>query len=98
MCYAESPKVTEQLEECSRSNEESMKDIITVKCHKLNGTLFNGTVNYSEAKTKIFQDGLGLDPSLLSTVQINFHKCPMITFKLKSKINVITNIRKKHLL
>ena len=62
-----------------------MKDIITVECNKLNGKLFNGTVNFSEAKTKIFQDGLGLDSNLLSTLQIKFNKCPIITFKLKSK-------------
>ena len=73
-------------------DEDSMKDTITVKCHKLNGKLFNGTVNFSEAKTKVFQNGLGLDASLLSTVQLNFNKCPVITFKLKSKINVETNL------
>ena len=70
-----------------------MKDIITVECHKLNGKLFNGKVNYIETKTKIFQDGLGLDPNLISSVQIYFNKCPIITFKLKSKINVILSIK-----
>ena len=60
--------------------EEVMKDIITVECRKLNGKLFNGTVNYSEAKTKIFKDGLGLDPNLLGTVRINFNKFPIITY------------------
>ena len=66
-------------------NDDLMKDTITVECNKLNGKLFNGTVNFSEAKTKIFQDGLGLDANLLSTVQIKFNKCPIITLKLKSK-------------
>ena len=75
------------------NNDDLMQDIITVECNKLNGKLFNGTVNFSEAKSKIFQDGLGLDANLLGTVQIKFNKCPVITFKLKSKINVALSIR-----
>ena len=32
-------------------NEQSqLRDTITVECQKLNGRLFNGTVNFSEAK------------------------------------------------
>ena len=54
----------------------------------MNGQLFNGKINFTEAKIKIFQDGLGLNANLLSTVKINFNKCPNVTFKLKSKINV----------
>ena len=72
----------------SDSNDDfiMVKNTVTVECQKLNGKPFNGTVNFSEAKTKVFQNGLGLDANQLSTVQINFNKCPMITFKLKSKI------------
>ena len=69
-----------------------MRDVITVECQKLKGKQFIGTVNYSEAKIKIFQDGLGLDAGLLGTVRITFNKCPMVTFKLKSKINITHNI------
>ena len=47
-------------------NEDLMKDTITVECRKLNGKLFNGTVNFSEAKTKIFQNGLGLDANIIT--------------------------------
>ena len=47
-----------------------MRDIIIVECQKLNGDDFKGTVNYSEAKAKIFQAGLGLNPSLLDTVKM----------------------------
>ena len=78
------------------SNEDDqlvLKNIITVECQKLNGKTFNGTVNYSEAKIKIFQDGLGLDPSLLDCVKITFNKCPVINYKLKSEINVATSIK-----
>ena len=35
-----------------------MKDNITVECQKLNGKQFVGTVNFSEAKVKIFQNGI----------------------------------------
>ena len=38
------------------NEQNSLKDVITVECHKLNGKVFNGTVNYSEAKIKIFQE------------------------------------------
>ena len=54
---------------------------------------FIGTVNFSEAKEKIFKDGLGLDAGLLGTVKITFNKCPVVTFKLKSKINVTHGIK-----
>ena len=72
--------------------QNQMKDTITVECYKLNEGSFNGTVNFVEAKIKVFQDGLGLDANLLSTVKINLNKCPKITFKLKSKINVGVSI------
>ena len=70
-----------------------MRNVITVECQKLNGKSFFGTVNFSEAKTKIFQDGIGLDAGLLESVKINFNKCPVVNFKLKSKINVTESIK-----
>ena len=75
------------------NDENMMRDVISVECQKLNGKQFIGTVNFSEAKIKIFQDGLGLDAGLLGTVKISFNKCPTITFKLKSKINVTQSIK-----
>ena len=69
-----------------------MKDIITVECQKLNGKIFNGSVNFSKAKIKVVQDGLGLNPGLLGSVKIIHNKCPIITFKLKSKVNVALSI------
>ena len=75
------------------NDENMMRDVITVECQKLNGKQFIGTVNFSEAKVKIFQDGLGLDAGLLGTVKITFNKCPVVTFKLKSKINVTHGIQ-----
>ena len=50
------------------NDENMMRDVITVECQQLNGKQFIGTVNFSEAKNKIFQDGLGLDADLLGTV------------------------------
>ena len=70
-----------------------VKDVITVECQKLNGKQFNGTVNYSEAKSKIFKDGLGLNTSLLSQVKLSYNKCPVVTFKLNSEINVIQSVK-----
>ena len=55
-------------DEGGENNENEMRDVITVECQKLNGKQFIGTVNFSEAKIKIFQDGLGLDGGLLGTV------------------------------
>ena len=48
-----------------------MRNVITVECQKLNGKSFIGTVNFSEAKTKIFQDGIGLDAGLLESVKLS---------------------------
>ena len=59
-----------------------MKDIITVECQKLNGKISNGTVNFSEAKIKVFQDGLGLNTGLLGSVKITYNKCPIITYTI----------------
>ena len=46
-----------------------MRKFITVECQKLNGKQFYGTVNFSEAKLKIFQDRLGLNPGLLNCLK-----------------------------
>ena len=66
----------------SENERNQMRDTITVECQKLNGRMFNGTVNFSEAKDNIFQVGLGLDTGLLGSVKITFKKCPVISFKL----------------
>ena len=73
----------EATDEGNENEVNLMRDVITVECQKFNGNQFIGTVNYSEAKIKIFQDGLGLDAGLLGTVKISFNKCPVVTFKLK---------------
>ena len=35
------------------TEETLLRNTITVECQKLNGKLFNGTVNFSKAKIKI---------------------------------------------
>ena len=57
-----------------RSDQNKMENTITVECQNFNGRLFNGTVNFSEAKVKIFQDGLGLDVGLPEAVKISFKR------------------------
>ena len=52
-------------------------------------------IKNKKAKIKIFKDGLGLDPVLLSGVKLTFNKCPVVTYKLHSKINVATSIKNK---
>ena len=94
--YNEDEEVMEEdsNEEDSNGCERNlMRDVITVECRKLNGKAFIGTVNYSEAKTKIFHEGMGLDPSLLDSVKKKFNKCPVVHYKLKSKINVTESIK-----
>ena len=80
--------------------------LLLIKCHhrylkikikiKLNGRIFNGTVNFNEAKVKIFQVGLGLDTGLLSSVKFTFNKCPVVTLKLKSEINDTSSINNQN--
>ena len=57
-----------------RSDQNKMENTITVECQNFNGRLFNGTVNFSEAKVKIFQDDLGLDVGLPEAVKISFKR------------------------
>ena len=75
LSYEELVELVEDMDDSEPStNQEMMTNTITVECQKLNGKPFIGTVNYSEAKIKIFQDGLGLDANLLGTVKIGFNK------------------------
>ena len=73
----------------SGAEQNNMKNIIIVECQKLNGILFNGTINFSEAKIKIFKDGLGLDTALLATVRISFN-LSLNSFKIKCKSLLLT--------
>ena len=62
-----------QTMDITEPEQNKMKNTIVVEGCKLNGSLFNGTVNFSEAKIKIFQDGLGINTDLLASVKISFN-------------------------
>ena len=65
-----------------------LRDVLTVECLKLNGEDFKGTITYTEATMKIFQQGLGLSASILHSVKMSFNKCRIVSFKLKKQINI----------
>ena len=52
--------------------ESMLKSTISVECYKMNESTFRGTINYTEAKEKIFMKSLNLSPNLLSTVKMTF--------------------------
>ena len=64
------------------------KSHITVECPRMNESHFIGTLNYSEAKEKIFSVGLGLTPDLLRSVKMTFNKHPVIYFNLIKEIDI----------
>ena len=77
-------------EEWSENNENEMRDVITVECQKINGKQFIGTVNFSEAKIKIFEDGLGLNAGLLGPVKITFNNSRSLYITIQSIIIPMT--------
>ena len=91
LSYEELVELVEDMDDSEPStNQEMMTNTITVECQKLNGKPFIGTVNFSEAKNKIFKDGLGLDVGLLDVVKISFSKYEWLnesyeSFKVKCK-------------
>ena len=54
----------------------------------MNESTFRGTINYTEAKDKIFNKRLGLPTTLLSTVRMTFNKYPSVHFKLNKDIDI----------
>ena len=62
----------------------------------MNVAPFTGTVNYSEAKNKVFINGLGLNPAILSSVKLSFRKFPILTFKLNETIIIENLISNEH--
>ena len=68
--------------------EGGMRDVITIECQKINGEEFKGTITYTEATVKIFQQGLGLTNEILHAVKMLFNKFRIVSFKLKNQINI----------
>ena len=84
-----SPKLmgTDSLFTTSRPNGK-MRDVLTVECYKINESDFKGTINYSEAKEKIFMEELGLPVQLLHSLKMSYTNLRTISFKLKNQINL----------
>ena len=72
----------------TRKHEGGLRDFITVECLKINGETFNGTITYTEAAVKIFQQELGLTSDLLHSVKMAYSRCRTVTFKLKKQVNI----------
>ena len=68
--------------------ESGLRDVLTVECHKINGQDFKGTITYTEATVKIFQQELGLSTEILHSVNMSFGKYRTVSFKLKKQINI----------
>ena len=80
----------ENIEETSIETNKNLRKAITVECPRLNESAFRSTINYTEAKGNIFQNGLALPTNLLSSVRMTFNKYPAIHFKLNKEIDVNT--------
>ena len=84
------------------NQKNNLREHITVECPIINKSTFRSTINYTEAKEKIFIKGLGLSQSLLSSVKMTFNKHPSVHFKLKKGIDITTlpnpnfNIERKY--
>ena len=68
--------------------ESGLRDVLTVECHKINGEDFKGSITYTEATVKIFQQELGLSAEILHSVNMSFGKFRTVSFKLKKQINI----------
>ena len=65
-----------------------MRDVLTVECSKINGKDFKGTITYTEATVKIYQDKFGLQADNLHSIKMSFSTCRVVSFKLRSQINI----------
>ena len=76
--------------------EGGMRDVLTIECLKLNGKVFKGTITYTEATVKIFQQELGLSADILHSVKMSFTRCRIVSFKLKKQINIDELVEKEN--
>ena len=63
-------------------------DVIIVEFEKSNGEDFKGTITYTEAKTIIVTDLMGLDQSLPYSIKFGYMKCPTVKYKLTQAVNM----------
>ena len=70
-------------------NEGGLREEIEVALEKINGNPFRGTITQLEAKHGIYAECLGFGNfDNFDGVRLGYKKCPTITFKLNSAINV----------
>ena len=70
-------------------NDGGLREEIEILLEKLNGQPFRGTVTQLEAKHGIYAECLGFgDFDNFDGVRVGFRRCPTLTFKLKTAINV----------
>ena len=65
-----------------------LRDVLTIECQKMNGEDFKGTISYTEATVKIFQQELGFSIDIIHSVKMSFNKFRMVSFKLKKQVNI----------
>ena len=68
--------------------EGGMRDLLIVECSKINGNEFKGTITYTEAMVKIYQQKLGLPVENLHAIKMSYSTCRVVTFKLENKIKI----------
>ena len=66
------------------------RDVVMVDVLTANGQNFKGTIKHKEATKDIYQKALGLDRENLHGLEIEFRGHPVISFRLRSQINIDT--------
>ena len=62
----ESGGTNPQTEKMPTTKNQTLKSTITIECSRMNESRFHGTINYTEAKEKIFTKALGLPTEILT--------------------------------
>ena len=72
----------------SATQEGPWRDKITVDIFKIGDVDYKGTVKLSEARCAIYKKALGLKRENLHAVEIEFRGHPVITYRLKERLNI----------
>ena len=63
--------------------DEIVFEIVSMDCRD-----FNGTITSTEARRKIFEEVLGLDQEIITSITLGFNRGRIITYKLKKQLDV----------
>ena len=69
-------------------DEGPWRNVVTVEILWINGEDYKGTVRPREAKVAVYETALGLDLNNLHGIDIEFRGHPVISYRLKTQINV----------